>query len=515
MKLTCFSLHDFAPRIVSARPSRSWMDQFTDRHPYRCLPLSIANSHGWELLCPIPVEITWNGGPGVGDLTIRGLKALPGGRPIEHFCRSNFSQGIATFHLDYIFRTERGWDLLATGPFNYPMENAYPLTGIIEADWLPYPFTMNWQILRPGRVLFGENEPFCFIFPIPKQALIDCQPEIIRLTDDPELARQHDAFRASRDEFMKRFHAGDPTAARQAWQRHYFVGRHPDGTLAEDHINKLRLKPPVDRRAPMRLSTSMSMVGVDLGPKRSDPKWDDHSVLNAMPVQQSELIAVGRQRVNADGTLKSWVGVRVVRSANDAQGLDFLVADDLLSEEQCITLCQTVSDLSDRAFSSDQIDPYWNNRFIWFADIAMARPPAGQVMIDAHWRALEMIREFYRLRAPIYPDLLQIVQWPEGISMPPHADNANPDGSPHAMAHRAMAGILYLNDDYEAGEIYFTALDVAVKPKRGMLVAATAGFHHEHAVLRVDAGVRYTMPFFLTFDPDKADRRLLEGHLRR
>jgi hypothetical protein len=158
------------------------MDGFPDRHPYRCLPLSIANAHGWEVLCPIP---KWNGGPAVEDLTIRPLKALSGGRPVDHFCRSNFSRGIVTFHLDYIFRTDSGWDLLATGPFNHPKENAYPLTGIIEADWLPYPFTMNWQVLRPGRVMFEEDEPFCFIFPIKKQALLDCEPEILWLSRTP------------------------------------------------------------------------------------------------------------------------------------------------------------------------------------------------------------------------------------------------------------------------------------------------------------------------------------------
>jgi Family of unknown function (DUF6065) len=185
MKLQCYALHDFAPKLIPARLQRRWMDGFPDRHPYRCLPLSIANAHGWEVLCPIPIEIEWNGGPAVEDLTIRPLKALSGGRPVDHFCRSNFSRGIVTFHLDYIFRTDSGWDLLATGPFNHPKENAYPLTGIIEADWLPYPFTMNWQVLRPGRVMFEEDEPFCFIFPIKKQALLDCEPEILWLSRTP------------------------------------------------------------------------------------------------------------------------------------------------------------------------------------------------------------------------------------------------------------------------------------------------------------------------------------------
>jgi predicted 2-oxoglutarate/Fe(II)-dependent dioxygenase YbiX len=166
-------------------------------------------------------------------------------------------------------------------------------------------------------------------------------------------------------------------------------------------------------------------------------------------------------------------------------------------------------ELEDRTFKSADIDPYWNDRFIWHADIASARPEAGAIMSRALGRAIARIRAFYRLMVPIYPDLLQIVRWRSGMSMPPHADNANPDGTPHKMAYRDLSGIMYLNDDYEGGELYFTALDVAVKPKRGLLVGLTAGFHHEHAVLRVESGTRLTMPFFLTFDPARADRSLL------
>jgi hypothetical protein len=248
MKLECYALHEFAPKLVAARAQRQWMDDFPDRHPYRCLPLAIANAHGWEVLCPTPIEIEWNGGPHVDDIIIRALKPLSGGRPTEYFCRSNFTRGIITFHLDYLFRTDPEWDLLATGSFNHPKDNAYPLTGIIESSWLPYPFTMNWQILQPGSVVFEEDEPFCFIFPIKKQALLDCQPEVRLLSEDAELTRQHNAFRNSREEFMKLFQAGDPATLQQAWQRHYFVGRHPDGTQADEHLNKLRLKEPARAR---------------------------------------------------------------------------------------------------------------------------------------------------------------------------------------------------------------------------------------------------------------------------
>jgi hypothetical protein len=76
--------------------------------------------------------------------------------------------------------------------------------------------------------------------------------------------------------------------------------------------------------------------------------------------------------------------------------------------------------------------------------------------------------------------------------MEPHADNANPDGRHHRMHWRQFGSIIYLNDDYEGGELYMTALNKILKPKRGRLVAFTGGFHHEHAVLNIRAGTRYT-----------------------
>ena len=93
-----------------------------------------------------------------------------------------------------------------------------------------------------------------------------------------------------------------------------------------------------------------------------------------------------------------------------------------------------------------------------------------------------------------------------------HADRANPDGSAHGMAHRDFAGVLYLNDDYQGGELYFTALDIAIKPRAGMFVGFTGGFRHEHAVLRVAGGAnRLTIPTFYTFDASKADAQLHPG----
>jgi hypothetical protein len=111
--LRCHALRSDPPRLVPARRGRTWMDGFPSRHPYRCLPLVIANAHGWELLSPWRFGVSWDGGAGADALRIL---PGPGMADAEPFAQSNFARGIVTLHTGYLFRTEPGWDLLATGP---------------------------------------------------------------------------------------------------------------------------------------------------------------------------------------------------------------------------------------------------------------------------------------------------------------------------------------------------------------------------------------------------------------
>ena len=246
MKLTAYALK---PDPLPLRPSpatRDWMDHIPDKHAYRCLPLSIANGHGWEVGSACALEIAWDGGRHARNVQIRALDGFPG---IADFVVSHFAFGIVTFHVTYLFRTEPGWNLYCTGPTNRPKDGIAPLTGVIETDWLPYPFTMNWQMTRPGTVRFEKDEPFCMVFPVPATALGEVEPEVRNLADDPDLEAQTMAWKQRRDEFMTRFRSRDPATLKEAWQRFYFVGKLPDGTDApETHVNKLRVAAPVDRR---------------------------------------------------------------------------------------------------------------------------------------------------------------------------------------------------------------------------------------------------------------------------
>jgi hypothetical protein len=246
MKLSCYALSSHPLALRPAKASREWMDRIPDRHAYRCLPLAIANAHGWEIGAVCDFEVTWDGGPHARNLKVRALDGFP---HLPQFVLTHFAFGIVTFHLTYLFQTEPGWHLLATGPLNQPKDGIAPLTGIIETDWLPYPFTMNWQLTRPGTVRFRKDEPICMIFPVPAGAATQVTPEIRNLADNPDLEQQAMAWKERRDEFMQRFNAGDPATLKESWQRFYFLGKQADGTVPDaQHVNKLRVAAPIDRR---------------------------------------------------------------------------------------------------------------------------------------------------------------------------------------------------------------------------------------------------------------------------
>jgi hypothetical protein len=220
------------------------MDAFPGRHAYRCLPLSIANAFGWELLSPSTFSIHWNGGPEAGDIQ---FEPHDGFHRLEHFVMSNFTRGIVTFHTGYLFRTEPGWNLLATGGFNRPKDGISPLTGIVETSWLPYPFTMNWQLTRPGTVRFEKDGPFCLIVPLPAAVLDDVQPVVLDLQADTALSSQYLAWRGKREEFMAGFRKGNPATLKEAWQKFYFKGELPAAAIAaDDHVQKLHLAEPIE-----------------------------------------------------------------------------------------------------------------------------------------------------------------------------------------------------------------------------------------------------------------------------
>lgn len=240
MKLTAYIIDGHQIDIRPAPLERDWMEATDQRYAYRCLPLDIANAFGWEILCSSGFSAIWDGGSKIESVRID-PDAGTQSSAITHF-----AHGVLTFHIPCIFQTEPGHDLMVQGPVNRPKDGISPLTGVVETDWAPYTFTMNWIFTRPGhRVRFEKGEPFCHIFTVRRGELEMVEPRLRLLSEDAELKRQFDVWQAGRGKFNTDLKQIGSEARSMRWQKMYYRGldseRRPIG--AEDHRTRVKLRP--------------------------------------------------------------------------------------------------------------------------------------------------------------------------------------------------------------------------------------------------------------------------------
>src|SRR5215469_14413336 len=197
MRLICYPTSGEAPRLVPAPVERAWMDNTDSGFAYRCLPLNIANAHGWLILNEAPFIAQWSGAPGVDGVTVQAVTP-----DLRVLGASHFGSGVLTFRVTALFRTEPGYDLMVTGPFNQPKDAIQPLTGVVETDWAPFTFTMNWKFTRRSTpVAFEHGEPFCMLFPVKRGLVESVEPEIRQMADDPEVREAYTDWAESRRKF--------------------------------------------------------------------------------------------------------------------------------------------------------------------------------------------------------------------------------------------------------------------------------------------------------------------------
>jgi len=241
-ELSCYAVEPDPPAIVPGRADRDRMDQTDQRYAYRCIPLSMANASGWEILSSVAFSATW-----FGDNRIEDIVIAPNDDPakVARVVSSHFGHGIVTFHTGYVFRTSPSWALWCRGTPNAEKRRIAPLEGVVETDWLPFPFTMNWRFSRTGAVRFAAGEPFCFITPVPHALFDDIQPRLRKLGDDPKLEADYTAWTESRTTFNADLANRDPKPVAEGWQRHYVRGVGPQDEASGYHLSKRKLRKPI------------------------------------------------------------------------------------------------------------------------------------------------------------------------------------------------------------------------------------------------------------------------------
>lgn len=243
VELTCIEV---VPNRVQLRPAarqRQWMDDTPNAFAYRCLPLTIANTHGWEMLCPFSFEAKWNGESGLDAVRIS-LPDTDLPPHLHNFVTSHFGSGILTFNPLVIMRTEPRYNLWVAGPANSFKDAIQPMTATIETDWMPYTFAVSWKFTRTDTVVrFERGEPFCAFFPTRRGVVAACEPRMATLSDDPELEKTYQWGLARRqlDPMMA-------DAPKDQWQSWYTRAQLPTNKPAEVDDHEVTIKPkPFER----------------------------------------------------------------------------------------------------------------------------------------------------------------------------------------------------------------------------------------------------------------------------
>jgi hypothetical protein len=105
------------------------------------------------------------------------------------------------------------------------------------------------------------------------------------------------------------------------------------------------------------------------------------------------------------------------------------------------------------------------------------------------------MESFFKVKFEWY-ERPQILRYSPGGKYNQHADAEHwvPEIKNWVRAHdRDFSVLLYLNDEYEGGELEFTAFNYKIKPKAGMLIGFPSDHRYLHAALPTLSGTRYVI----------------------
>lgn len=100
----------------------------------------------------------------------------------------------------------------------------------------------------------------------------------------------------------------------------------------------------------------------------------------------------------------------------------------------------------------------------------------------------------------VTPSSIHAQKWDVGSSANPHSDNSDFDGNPtEGFDNLKYVGILYLNSDYEGGDLFFPEHGISIHPNAGSMYIFSGGVENIHGVTEIISGTRYSIVSFWSF----------------
>jgi hypothetical protein len=110
---------------------------------------------------------------------------------------------------------------------------------------------------------------------------------------------------------------------------------------------------------------------------------------------------------------------------------------------------------------------------------------------DIVFTGLKSYKEMFSIVEDVYnPENFQLLKYEVGQYFHSHYDS-------YPAVNRSISVLIYLNDDYEGGEIEFVNFDIKIKPKAGTLIMFPSNYPYRHIAHPVISGTKYAVSTFL------------------
>lgn len=185
--------------------------------------------------------------------------------------------------------------------------------------------------------------------------------------------------------------------------------------------------------------------------------------------------------------------------------------ENFLSEEEIIDINLYFAQNNDWERIPD--NKLWDNRCINIPNLNNKEFVSKLVNIND--RTENKIIEVLKPKSKIYTELFQFCRSFKMMANDPHSDSTGNLGEDNGTSQRHFSSIIYLNQDFSGGELFFPNQNINIYPKPGLLAIFPSTHEYMHGVKEIFNGVRFTMLNFWTYDIDKANSYKLlkiKGH---
>jgi len=161
---------------------RDWMDATSEKHAYRCFPVTQANVVGWNISCIEDIVFTWDG---INDQTDQHVNIE---NPIGSY--SGRGQSSISLNTSLIFRTDQDVSILTINPVNYFNDDFETMSNLISTSFYDNPLPLALKAKKANvKTVIKAGTPIATIIPISLTQLNNTSIQIINY-EDKDRSRQ-------------------------------------------------------------------------------------------------------------------------------------------------------------------------------------------------------------------------------------------------------------------------------------------------------------------------------------